>query len=162
MCSLKLFVFFFGQPQNRMDAIFCMCVCALILKYYSGQPWSSYLNWILWRMATGFYQLRQELQCLSWSIRGQQQQQPLFQIFQILKCLKEPTCAIFLKSMGFKDIKYDIPVYQINTQIHKYKVLKRPNMCYICEKHGIQGYQIKHSRVSNVKYANKHIRKYTV
>ena len=28
------------------------------------------------------------------------------------------------KSMGFKDIKYDIPVYQMkNTQIHKYKVL---------------------------------------
>ena len=57
---------------------------------------------------------------------------------------------IFL-SMGFKDIKYDIPVYQMentpihkyaNTQIHKYKVLKRPYMCYIFEKHGIQGYQI--------------------
>ena len=48
-------------------------------------------------------------------------------IFQILKCLKEPTCAIFL---GFKDIKYDIPVYQINnTQIRKYtntKCLKDP------------------------------------
>merc|ERR1719411_2026397 len=29
------------------------------------------------------------------------------------KCLKDPTCAIFLKSMGFKDIKYDIPVCQI-------------------------------------------------
>ena len=37
--------------------------------------------------------------------------------------------------MGFKDIEYDIPVYQIkntqihdytNMQIHKYKVLKRP------------------------------------
>ena len=24
------------------------------------------------------------------------------------KCLKDPTCAIFLKSIGFKDIKYDI------------------------------------------------------
>ena len=23
-------------------------------------------------------------------------------------CLKDPTCAIFFKSMGFKDIKYDI------------------------------------------------------
>ena len=44
-----------------------------------------------------------------------------FQILRILKCLKDPTCAIFLKSMGFKDIKYDIPVYQMwNTQIHKY------------------------------------------
>ena len=29
------------------------------------------------------------------------------------KCLKDPTCAIFLKSMGFKDIKYDIPVCQM-------------------------------------------------
>ena len=27
------------------------------------------------------------------------------------KCLEDQTCAIFLKSMGFKDIKYDIPVY---------------------------------------------------
>ena len=32
------------------------------------------------------------------------------------------------------------------------KVLKRPNMCYIFEKHGIQGYQISHSHVSNGKY----------
>ena len=30
------------------------------------------------------------------------------------KCLKDPTCAIFLKSMGFKDIKCDIPVCQIH------------------------------------------------
>ena len=44
-----------------------------------------------------------------------------FQILQILKCLKDPTCAIFLKSMGFKDIEYDIPVYQmLNTQKDKY------------------------------------------
>ena len=67
------------------------------------------------------------------------------------KCLKDPTCAIFLKSMGFKDIEYDIPVYQMsntqihdykNTQIHKYKVLKRPYMSYIFDKPGIPGYQI--------------------
>ena len=41
---------------------------------------------------------------------------PLFQIFQILqilKCLKDRTCAIFLKSVGCKDIKYDISVYQM-------------------------------------------------
>ena len=44
---------------------------------------------------------------------------PLFQIFQILQIRKwkwkwkDPTCAIFLKSMGFKDIEYDIPVYQM-------------------------------------------------
>ena len=36
-------------------------------------------------------------------------------------CLKDPTCALFLKSIGFKDIKYDIPVCQIeNTQLQKY------------------------------------------
>ena len=28
------------------------------------------------------------------------------------KCLKDPTYAIFLKSWGFKDDKYDIPKYQ--------------------------------------------------
>ena len=45
--------------------------------------------------------------------------QPLFQIFQIIQILKwkwkwkDPTGAIFLKSMGFKDIDYDIPVYQM-------------------------------------------------
>ena len=44
---------------------------------------------------------------------------PVFQIFQILQILKwkwkwkDPTCAIFFKSMGFKDIEYDIPVYQM-------------------------------------------------
>ena len=112
------------------------------------------------------------------------------------KCLKDPTCAIFLKSMGFKDIKYDIPVCQIhyihitftlhlhyiyilterpvvlsnaifssvrsssvyhgllhiykpsfsifsNSSDSKVKVkVKGPNMCYIFEKHGIQGYRI--------------------
>ena len=37
------------------------------------------------------------------------------------KCLKDPTCAILFKSMGFKAIKYDIPVYQmLNSQIRKY------------------------------------------
>ena len=39
--------------------------------------------------------------------------------------------------------------------------VKGPNMCYIFEKHGIQGYQIWHSHVSNVKYTNKQIHKYT-
>ena len=34
-------------------------------------------------------------------------------------------------------------------------------MCYIFEKHGIQGYQIWHSRVSNVKYTNNKYTKYT-
>ena len=44
--------------------------------------------------------------------------------------------------------------------IVKVKV-KGPKMCYIFGKHGIQGYQIWHSRVSNVKYTNTQIRKYT-
>ena len=35
---------------------------------------------------------------------------PLFQIFQILNCLKDPTCAISLKSLGSQNIKYDISV----------------------------------------------------
>ena len=39
--------------------------------------------------------------------------------------------------------------------------VKGPNMCYIFEKHGIQGYRIWHSRVSNVKYTNTQICKYT-
>ena len=30
------------------------------------------------------------------------------------KCLKDPTCAIFSKTMELKDIKYDIPVCQIH------------------------------------------------
>ena len=52
-------------------------------------------------------------------IHTQRSSNPLFQIFQILQIRrwkwkwKDPTCAIFLKSMGFKDIKYDIPVYQM-------------------------------------------------
>ena len=33
--------------------------------------------------------------------------------YTIKKCLEDPTCASFFKSMGFKDIKYDIPVYQM-------------------------------------------------
>ena len=40
------------------------------------------------------------------------------------------------------------------------QVLNRPNMCYIFEKHWIQGYQIWHSRVSNVKYTNTRLHKY--
>ena len=53
-------------------------------------------------------------------IEIQQQQghfSKLFQILQIRKWKwkwKDPTCAIFFKSMGFKDIKYDIPVCQIH------------------------------------------------
>ena len=34
-----------------------------------------------------------------------------------MKCQKYPTCVIFLKSQGSKDIKHDI----LDCQIHKYK-----------------------------------------
>ena len=41
------------------------------------------------------------------------------------------------------------------TRDSKVKVkVKGPNMCYIFEKHGIQGYWIWHSCVSNAKYTN--------
>ena len=79
---------------------------------------------------------------------------------QIQSALKDLKCAIFLKSMGFKDINYYIPVYLMwNKQIHKYKMLKRPNICYIFYKHGMQGYQIWYSRESN---ENTQIHKYKV
>ena len=39
------------------------------------------------------------------------------QIQPVMKCRKYPTCVIFLKSQGSKDIKHDI----LNCQIHKYK-----------------------------------------
>ena len=58
------------------------------------------------------------------------------------KCLKDPTCAIFLKSMGFKDIKYDILVYQMrNTQIRKYtntKCLKDPTCAIFLKSMGFK------------------------
>ena len=48
-----------------------------------------------------------------------------------------------------------------NSSDSKVKVkVKGPNMCYIFEKHGIQGYRIRHSRVSNVKYTNTRLHKY--
>ena len=49
-----------------------------------------------------------------------------------------------------------------NSSDSKVKVkvkVKGPNMCYIFEKHGIQGYRIWHSRVSNVKYTITQIHK---
>ena len=48
--------------------------------------------------------------------------QPLFQIFQILKCLNDPTCAIFLKrmpNMTVPCIKYEIQKYT-NTKCLEY------------------------------------------
>ena len=49
--------------------------------------------------------------CIKWKIH----QYPNTQICKYTnkKCLKDPTCAISFKRMGFKDIKYDIPVYQM-------------------------------------------------
>ena len=47
------------------------------------------------------------------------QQQPTFSDFsnssdsKVKVKEKDPTCALFFKSMGFKDIKYDILVYQM-------------------------------------------------
>ena len=49
-------------------------------------------------------------------------------------------------------------------QIHKYKVLKRPNLCYIFEKRIVQGYKKLYSHESNTqiqKYTNTQIHKYT-
>ena len=75
------------------------------------------------------------------------------QIQHMTKCQKDPTCAIFLKRVLFKDITNDIPICQTlkytntNTQIHKYtniaydEVPERPNMWYIFEKKIVQGYQ---------------------
>ena len=54
------------------------------------------------------------------------------------------------------------PTFSDFSNIQIYKVLKRPYMCYIFEKHAIQGYQIRHSRVSNEKYTNTKIHKYKV
>ena len=56
-----------------------------------------------------FYQLRQELQCLSWSITY--------------------PAATFSDFSNSSDSKVKVKV-------------KGPNMCYIFEKHGIQGYRI--------------------
>ena len=53
-------------------------------------------------------------------------------------------CYIFEKHgiQGYQIyIKCKIHKYT-NTLIHKYKVLKRPNMCYIFEKLVVQGYQL--------------------
>ena len=57
-----------------------------------------------------------------------------------------PRCAIFFKSMGFKDIKYDFPVYQMeNTQIHtqvckytKTKCLKDPTCAIFLKSMGFK------------------------
>ena len=47
------------------------------------------------------------------------------------KCQKDPTCAIFLKRVLFKDITNDIPICQTgkyknaSTQIHKYRAYNK-------------------------------------
>ena len=62
------------------------------------------------------------------------------------KCLKDPSNAIFLKSREFKDIKYDTnsdKKYKYkykDKDKDKNKVHRRPNICYIFEKQGVQGY----------------------
>ena len=66
------------------------------------------------------------------------------------------TAQTTFSDFPFKDIKDDIPVCQEGHEgheghecheCHEYKVLKGPNMCYIFEMQGVQGYQIWHSRV---------------
>ena len=70
------------------------------------------------------------------------------------KCSKDPSHAIFLKSREFKDIRYDAYNDKYNDQDKdddkdkdkdndKDKVLKRPITCYVFEKQGVQGYQIR-------------------
>ena len=64
------------------------------------------------------------------------------------KCSKDPSHAIFLKSWEFKDIRYDAYNDKDNDQEKdndndKDKVFKRPITCYISEKLGVQGYQIR-------------------
>ena len=58
------------------------------------------------------------------------------------KCQKDPTCAIFLKRVLFKDITNDIPICQTgkyknaSTQIHKYRAyneVTEKNMWHIFE-----------------------------
>ena len=53
----------------------------------------------------------------------------------------ESTWDSRISNMTFPCVKCEIHKYA-NMYIHKNKVLKRPNMCNIFEKHGIQGYQI--------------------
>ena len=50
-----------------------------------------------------------------------------FSDFRLTRCLKDPTCATFLKSMGFKDIKYDIPGFHKYHEGHEYKNTKCSN-----------------------------------
>ena len=64
---------------------------------------------------------------------------------------------------GLIEIRSAAPTFSnfSNSSDSKVKVkVKGPNMCYIFEKHGIQGYWIWHSRVSNVKYTNTRLHKY--
>ena len=63
------------------------------------------------------------------------------------KCKEEPTYAIFLKSKELKDTDVEITkdkykeIYKdIDKDNDKYKVHRRPNICYIFEKQGVQGY----------------------
>ena len=75
------------------------------------------------------------------------------QIQQMTKCLKDPTCGIFLKRGLIRDTNYDVHMSQTrkynntNTQIRKYtntvndQVPERPNMWYIFEKRIVQGPQ---------------------
>ena len=67
------------------------------------------------------------------------------------KCSKDPSHAIFLKSLEFKDIRYDAYNDKDNEQEKdndndkdkdKDESAENLNICYIFEKLRIQGYQI--------------------
>ena len=74
------------------------------------------------------------------------------------KCSKDPSHAIFLKSREFKDTRYDAYNDKDNDQEKdndnendndkdkdkdKDKSAENLNICYIFEKQGVQGYQIR-------------------
>ena len=88
----------------------------------------SWLSWVTTPIVLEYFHERTTFSSFISSVRSSsgynglieiRSSNPLFQIFQILQILKwkwkwkDPTCAIFLKSMGFKDIENDIPVYQM-------------------------------------------------
>ena len=86
-------------------------------------------------------------ECISenWKRRFRNQKNKLWlcMICQTINFLASPEALVLI-------LVYYIPSNQPATlsDFSDFKVLKRPNICYIFEKHGIQGYRICHSRVS--------------
>ena len=95
----------------------------------------------------------------------------MFKMFKWAFCLLAPSGALVVissvrSSSGYHGLLHTRsaqPTFSdfSNSSDSKVKVkVKGPKMCYIFEKHGIQGYRIWHSRVSNVKYTNTRLQKY--